>query len=730
MRRRNSLVAIVLIFSLFMSGCAQKIYITAEEEKAITAAGIPKNLDHDPNAANPPILEENQRTPETVDDTERKTRFLTLAEAMSIALEQGTRGSQTVSTPIITGGLQNFTNGGRAAFVITDDLGTFVGGAFTGDDAIRAFALDPAVVGADIEGALAKFDTRFITSMTWNKVDTATTSVLNNFTNGDTAQFTSGFYKPLPTGGFASVFVNNQYTKLATPPSGFSVITPAYQPSLNFGLEQPLLKDYGIEINQLLASHPVSYTIANLQPSGGRPNGILIQRVRTEQQRADFERSINVMLFNVEYCYWVLYANYFALYAQEQGLRQAYITWQLTKSELEAGKKTAHELAQVRATFAQFRQQRIDSLQYVLESERQLRGLLSLPIEDGCRLVPADSPTLAPYMPDWNSALNEAINNRPELLMARQDVKVNQMNVMLQKNGTRPDLRLFANYNINAIGTQLDGSAPANAMAQLGKDQFNNWSIGLRYDVPLGTRDAHAALRAAQLNLVRSMIVLKNQELKAGRFLQAVYQNLLRYYADIGAYQEQRRALADQLRGLYARIQAGKDPLIVVLTAQTQFAQALANEYAAIANYNVTLAGLEYAKGTIQQYNNVTISDGPLPNCSLIRAREHYRQQATGIIARERATLPTSDVPPALPSLLEHQPPTPETLPDANGPGGRLPFPTGTLPTPTPAVPPTSSPVMPPTSTSFPSAPSNPSGPWTATPMAMPPGMIPTNIGR
>jgi len=174
----------------------------------------------------------------------------------------------------------------------------------------------------------------------------------------------------------------------------------------------------------------------------------------------------------------------------------------------------------------------------------------------------------------------------------------------------------------------------------------------------LGFRDGHAATRAAQLNLARSFVVLKNQELKAERFLASVYQNMNRYYRDIEAYQEQRKALADQLRGLYARIQAGKDPLITVLTAQTQFAQALANEYSAIANYNMSLAAWQYAKGTILQYDNVRISDGPLPNCALVRAREHYKQQGDGFIARERATLPTSDKPPTLPSLLEHAPAT------------------------------------------------------------------------
>ncbi len=243
--------------------------------------------------------------------------------------------------------------------------------------------------------------------------------------------------------------------------------------------------------------------------------------------------------------------------------------------------------------------------------------------------------------------------------MARQDVKANQLAVMLQQNNTRPDLRFFGNYNVNSIGTQLDGSAPQNALANLPKDKFNNYTIGLRMNVVLGTRDAHAALRTAQLNLARSYVVLKDQELKTEKFLTGVYQNLFSAYRQIETSREQRMALAEQLKGLYARIQAGKDSLITILTAQQQFAAALSGEHQAIANYNIAIAGLQYAKGTLMQYDNILIADGPLPDATLARAADQMARRTAGLVARERASLPTGDGPHPLPGLLEHQPNTP-----------------------------------------------------------------------
>ena len=43
-----------------------------------------------------------------------------------------------------------------------------------GSDAVRVFAIDPAVVAAELERSLSKFDARWINSMTWQKVDQPT----------------------------------------------------------------------------------------------------------------------------------------------------------------------------------------------------------------------------------------------------------------------------------------------------------------------------------------------------------------------------------------------------------------------------------------------------------------------------------------------------------------------------------------------------------------------------
>src|SRR5439155_8915884 len=125
--------------------------------------------------------------------------------------------------------------------------------------------------------------------------------------------------------------------------------------------------------------------------------------------------------------YWNLYGGYWQLYSREQGLRFAYEAFKQSRSNYEAGRIKAGDFHQSRGQYELFRTQRLQALDAVLEFERQLRALMGIPIEDGTRLMPSDSPTLAPYLPDWTSSLAEGLQKRPELYMVREQIKSDQM---------------------------------------------------------------------------------------------------------------------------------------------------------------------------------------------------------------------------------------------------------------------------------------------------------------
>ncbi len=510
------------------------------------------------------------------------------------------------------------------------------------NDAIRVLRLDPAIVGAGIESALSKFDAVWSSSATWNtsdrpvgtSTDTFEAAGQVNTVQQQGANVSTGFIKPLSTGGVSAITFDTTYTNTNLP----SRVNPSYQPTLQFGFEQPLLQGFGTEINELRPNSPGSLLhpgTFNTQPTA---EGILVTRLRYDQARVDFELKVNYLLLNVELNYWNLYYAYWNLYTQETGLRLAYEAWRIFNARYAAGKVSVADLAQTRGQYELFRSQRLAALNAVLEQERELRFLLGLPGEDGTRLVPADQPTLAAYTPDWSTAVESALALKPELVMARQEVKAAQMNLIVARDSERPDIRFTATYDFNDIGSRLDGPGTENAFRNLSDGRFSNWSVGIQGNIPIGFRDAHAKTRVAKLHLARTYEVLRDQEMKTQRFMVDLYRLLDYNYEQIRINRAQREAYGQQIRALSEQIKVGTQTPDILLEAQRFYATALASEYQFISNYNQTLVGWEFMKGTIMQHDNVVISDGGLPGTVQVRAVEHERERSHALEIRERAT--------------------------------------------------------------------------------------------
>ena len=148
----------------------------------------------------------------------------------------------------------------------------------------------------------------------------------------------------------------------------------------------------------------------------------------------------------------------------------------------------------------------------------------------------------------------------------------------------------------------------------------------------------------------------------------------------------QRGAFAGQLRIRFQEFLAGKgagnrtrDTVDILLEAQRFWADSLANEYAAIVQYNISLANFEFAKGTILKHNNVQISEGALPGVAQVRAVEHFRERTKALVIREHQNPLTHSEPNAdngdpglpqipkdgavsLPALMKNAPEVPEEI--------------------------------------------------------------------
>ena len=230
--------------------------------------------------------------------------------------------------------------------------------------------------------------------------------------------------------------------------------------------------------------------------------------------------------------------------------------------------------------------------------------------------MPSDSPTLAPFKPDWDMALKDAIEKRPELFMARQDVKAAQLQL---------DPRQELAAARRALHRHLRHQRPRRPARRRRRDAWTAtatpcgaWPTATSTTtapasaaiIPIGYRLAYTQVRRAQLNLARSLEVLKDQEGKAQNFLELYYRRLSLNYKQIQSTRAQREAFGELLKARSSQANAGKITLQDALEAQRFWADALASEFQAIVTYNNAIAGFEYGKGTILQHNNVHIAEG------------------------------------------------------------------------------------------------------------------------
>src|SRR5262249_58673043 len=80
----------------------------------------------------------------------------------------------------------------------------------------------------------------------------------------------------------------------------------------------------------------------------------------------------------------------------------------------------------------------------------------------------------------------------------------------------------------------------------------------------------------------------------------------------------------------------GEVTVTFLTDAQRAWAAALRDERASIFDYNIAIADFERQKGTILQYDNVTLAEGPVPRCVQAQASKHIQDRTRALVLRQR----------------------------------------------------------------------------------------------
>ena len=442
---------------------------------------------------------------------------------------------------------------------------------------IRVVSYDPSISRQQIIEEAAEFDYAVFGSASSTKEDRRTASTFAA-SQTKTRAFEAGIKQKFVTGAEWSLswaLIRTWDDSSAFPPDP----NPNYEPTLVFEITQPLLRDGWPKVNT-----------ADLRRAKINQKFAMIQ----------FRQKLEEVSTDVISSYWSLIQARREVEIADELLVMAKLTQQRVegRKELDA---TSVQIEQANEKVEARRAILIQTRKFVYDAQDRLAKLLADPqinVLGDVEIVPSGSADIQKRTIDTDDRLETALAHNPVLQQARLAIELAEIDVDVAEHQKLPEL----NFTGRAALQGLDDS-PGDANNRLYDGDYFGWSVGLSMEYPLGNRLAEAQLRRSKFNRLKAITSLQNFSDQVAvlvreriRQVESSYEQWEVQKAAVKAAAAQLQALEDteEIRG-----QLTPEFLQLKLQAQEALARAQQSEQGAITDYNIALAELDQATGTV-----------------------------------------------------------------------------------------------------------------------------------
>jgi outer membrane protein TolC len=468
---------------------------------------------------------------------------------------------------------------------------------------VRVAGYGPAIEGTRVVENQAHFDPVFFTNLQGQRSNQQTAGQIFNLFNQPlgqpqtittdvvrTDQYTlqTGLRQNLENGG--QIELRFQAQRNHSNPQTFQ-IDPYYQNDVVLQLTQPLLRNFGNEVNRAR---------------------IDIARNTQKISLLDFRKQLEETVADLEQRYWQLVQAAREIKIQEDLLAETESTGRLLSNRL-GQDVTRLQLAQANASTETRRAVLVRARARVRDLSDQIKALMNdpdMPVSGPTVVLPADDALIDPVHFDEQDQINTALENRFEL--AQQHYKIDNASITVgaAKNNMLPKLDLQGQYGFEGVGSGED-----RAMDQTYQANHATYALGFQFEVPLGNREARAIWRRTLLqrqqavDQYRSLInTISSDVTQAIREVNTTWEEMIDNRRAVFAEQDALRAIQQRSEGL----EPLTPPFVQLrLDTQERLAQAQRDQAAAESNYNIAISRLERSKGTLLRYNNIMLEEEP-----------------------------------------------------------------------------------------------------------------------
>jgi HAE1 family hydrophobic/amphiphilic exporter-1 len=382
--------------------------------------------------------------------------------------------------------------------------------------------------------------------------------------------------------------------------SSYNYFNPYYSSSLNLQFTQPLLRGAGRFANTAL---------------------LKIARRSLEQSKSTFEAEVNDAIQQVISQYWNAIQARGALDVQQKSLKLAEASYDRDKRSLELGALPPLDIYRSESEVAARKVGLIQAGYTLTQAEEDLRLAIGADRDPQMHTLELDltekpQPSGELESIDAETALAQALNQRPELDAVKDSLANDETSIRLAHNQLEPNLSLTGFYQSSGLGGNQYNLTTGKLVAPGGFGSSMDQLFGFGYPGYGGTLTLTLPVRnrAGQATLGNALVSRTHDLYSGGQIREQIAHEVrnavhqleearLALSAGTASFELAQKSLASEQR----KFELGAETNFFVLDAQTKLAQAELTLLQTQVSYRVALAAVGHSTGDLLSPYHVRI---------------------------------------------------------------------------------------------------------------------------
>jgi len=437
---------------------------------------------------------------------------------------------------------------------------------------LRVALINPAAAAQDLREQEAAWEAVVGVDARWTETDQPPSDQLTG-SQIDNQSFTPRIDVPLRTGGNVRISApirstqnNNQFTTL----------NPAVDTDVEFSISQPLLR------------------------GGGRRANTHFLRVAAYQQGIELARTkleVIRQLASADRAYWRLFAVHRALDVAIQQHELAATQLDRSRRLFDNGRVAEIEVIRAEEGVATRLEAIIQAANDVKQQQRELKRIMNapdLPLEERPLIWPATDPDPVPFNLEPDRLTNVALAQRMELLELELQLATDASLVALRRNEALPEFTLDYTYRLNGLGDDLSP-----ALRQVRNHDFEDWSVGVTVETPVGNEAAKSRIARAVIDRLQRLSTRDARRQSIEQEVRDAVDNIDAGWQRILAARQSAILAGRTLEAAQRQFDVGRSTSTDVLDAAARLADSQLAEIRALAEYQIAQVDLAFATGSV-----------------------------------------------------------------------------------------------------------------------------------